>query len=120
MKQYKTNTKHYQQFKKYCMQYRKELGLTAYRFYFKHQRIGAFANCTPNHSGYVATIKLGIDWDDTPITTSEIKATAFHEVLHVLIGRIRYLGSERYITEEQIFQEEERVVSTLENFFSKA
>ncbi len=114
----KTTKKHYRVFRKECRRLVKKWGLSDWKVYFEHSSIpGNRANCTWDINGYVCTIVLGVEWNTAP-TLRGIKASAIHEVLHLVTARLGSLARCRYISKEEIEIEEERLAHILQGIIA--
>jgi len=118
-KKNQTTSKHFEIFKKEAELWLERLGLIDYRVEFFHKEISkdALAVMDANIDGRVATITLAIDWSHERISTYQLKRTAFHEVIELLLARIGYLGECRFLQNEEIPEEKHNIIRRLENFF---
>ena len=66
-------------------------------------------------SDYVGRIGLSIDWNDNEISDKNIKKSAFHEVLHFLLHRLKNCGESRYINEDEIHEAEHETIRRIVN-----
>lgn len=65
--------------------------------------------------GRNATFCLAQTWTEEP-TLKELKRAAFHEVTEaLLLGRLRFLATNRYIQEREVDEEMHNLTRTLEN-----
>ena len=65
-------------------------------------------------ANYAYEITLNKTWLREP-TTKLLKTSAFHEVCHMLLHRLKVCGESRYITESEIDEAEHEIVRRLEN-----
>ena len=99
------------EFKKW--QYR--FGLTGYKVYFKHEPIDdGFADISINQSEMVVTVRLNRELPDKDKPHQDVRRSAKHEALHLLLHRLEYLGRCRYIGSEEIYEAVEELVFKLE------
>lgn len=110
----KTTIKHFKLFQRYFKKYQKEFGLTGYNVrFFRKKMDDCYAEILVNQDGKVARVNFSTNWIDRKITNIEIKENALHECLHLLISRIVWLGTCRYIDDQEIPEEEESLVVKL-------
>lgn len=99
--------------------YQKELGLMGWDLTFRHEDIESFASCRCDADQRWCVIKLCTDWGngkDKPLTRCELDISAFHEVLHLRLGELRWLAKSRFTTMDEIDRADEDIVTALENF----
>ncbi len=91
-----------------------------YNLRFGHEDIGdSFANCLTDGDEKWCVIKLTNDWgkgDTKPLTRYELDKSAFHEVLHLRLGALRWLAKSRFTSVEEIERAGEETVVAMENF----
>ena len=99
-------------YKKYFKEYQKRFGLTGYKVYFEYKELdGAFGSIAIKHYDMVATIKL----NSKPTSKDrEIKATAKHEAIHLLLGKLEYLANKRFTSGDEIYEAGEELAVKLE------
>jgi len=117
----KTTKEHFKIFKKYVLQYQKNLGLTNYDLIVKHKTDSnnSLASISLNQlSHYKATIYLSEDWD-CEISDIELKKKAFHEIGHLLLHRICEIATARFVNNDEIDEAEHEVINRLINFLIK-
>ena len=108
--------KEFEEFKKTFIYYQKLLGLTGYKVYFKHEPIEeGFANITINQEDMVATIRLNSELPDDDKPHSDVKCSAKHEALHLLLARLENRACERYVRYGDIYESVEEIVFKLED-----
>ena len=119
-KQYKNGTKaktskrHFDYFKT-CFLRQKLFGLIHYNVYFKHAKLtNAYADISVDEDGKVATVRFATNWPDRLITSDEINKCALHEISHLLIHRLKWIATCRYVGEEEITEENEALAVRLE------
>ena len=107
--------KDFQLFQKYFKEYQQKFGLTGYKVYFKHEELdGAFASLSFNQNDMVATVRLNSKLPEKDEAFCDIKSSAKHEALHLLLARLESRGKERYIFYEDIYEATEEIVFKLE------
>ena len=99
------------EFKKW--QYR--FGLTGYKVYFKYEPIdSSFADININQGEMVATVRLSSKLPDKNKPHKDVRRSAKHEALHLLVGRLENNGRYRYCSENEIYEATEELVFRLE------
>lgn len=118
----KTTKRHYELFKQECLKWINIFGMSDWEVYFCHKKVaadqkkeGILAYCSLDNVSRYATFYLHKDWEDDIVTDKEIKKTAFHEVMELLLGQINCLASERFVTEKQIEEAVHSIIRTFEN-----
>lgn len=107
----------FERFKKYFLEYQKLLGLGGYKIYFKHEPIDeSFANITVDQGNMVATVRLNSVLLSKDKPFRDIKQSAKHEALHLLLMRLEQLAKYRYVQAEEIYEATEELVHKLEEF----
>ncbi len=102
-------------FQKEFEYWQNKLGLTGYKSYFKYEPLeNSFAAIHINQKGMVATVILNskLTAEDRPF--KDIKNSAKHEAIHLLIGKLENRASSRYTTEDDIYEAVEEIVFKLE------
>jgi len=101
-----------QEFKKW----QEKFGLTGYQVYFEYEEVDdAFANLTINQGEMVATVRLNSKLPDKDKPHKNIRKSAKHEAIHLLVGRLEHNGRYRYSTENEIYEATEELVNRLVN-----
>ena len=99
------------EFKKW--QYR--FGLTGYKVYFKYEPLeDHFAEITISQGNMVATVRLNSKLPDKNKPHKDVRRSAKHEALHLLVGRLENNGRYRYCSENEIYEATEELVFKLE------
>jgi hypothetical protein len=112
----KTSKKYFERFKAEFLRWQKELGLTQYRIDFFHEKLDClYAAMTVWEKEKAARVSLAteISKDSAKIDPGP-EEHARHEVLHLLIHRLSWLGGCRYITDDDLHEESEAIVVRLE------
>lgn len=117
----KTSKADFERFKSEFIKWQKRLGLTQYRIIFEHKKInGAYAELFVQEKEKVATAILSSELhNEKPGFNDGSESHAFHEVIHLLLHRICYLGKERWTGSDEIPDEAEAIVVRLENAFAE-
>lgn len=114
-----TTAKDFEIFKKEAELWIKRLGLVDWSIYFSH--VGdcpnALASMMANIPNRGATINLSADWTGEGISVSQLRETAFHEVLELVLARLSYLGECRFLQDEEIPEERHNIIRRFENLF---
>ena len=110
-----TTNKDFIAFRSEFKKWQKIFGLTGYRVYFDHEPLGdSFADMNIDQTNMVATIRLNSKLSDKDKPHKDIKRSAKHEAIHLLIGRLEMNGRYRYSTAEEIYEATEELVFRLE------
>jgi len=100
-------------FRKYFQEYRKLFGLTGYKIYFKYEPLDSFASIVINRKQMVATVRLNSQLEKEDKLFKDIKLSAKHEALHLLVGRLEGNARYRYSSENEIYEAVEELVVKL-------
>ena len=101
-----------QEFKKW----QKWFGLTGYKVYFKYETIvSSFADIKINQGDMVATVRLNKKLLGKEKPFRDVKTSAKHEAIHLLVGRLEQDGRYRYCSEPEIYEATEELVHRLES-----
>lgn len=100
-------------FKETFTNYQKLFGLTGYKVYFKYEPIDkdCYADITTNQNSMVATVRLNSDGKDE---FRNVKQSAKHEAIHLLLYRLEHLTISRFLHEEEESEAVEELVFKLE------
>ncbi len=111
----KVKQEDFELFKKHFTEYQKMFGLTGYETYIKFERLGGcFANVVVRQDSMVATVCLNKECDVGSLPFLDVRKSAKHEALHLLLGRFAHLARSRYASKEEIYVAEEEIVNKLE------
>ncbi len=95
--------------------YRKLFGLTGYKCYFKYESFNdGFADIVVDQDGKVATVRLNSNCPDKVTPFRDVRGSAKHEALHLLLGRLEGLATDRFTRANEIYEEVESIVFKLE------
>ena len=112
----KTTKDNFKLFKDTFIYYQKLFGLTGYTVYFKHEPAGnAYASIHVDQQGMVATVRFNSEADKQSKEHSDIRKTAKHEALHLLLWRIEDRALTRFTLEWEIAEAVEDAVNRLGN-----
>jgi hypothetical protein len=100
------------EFKKWQVKF----GLTGYQVYFKYEPFDdGFADMQINQTAMVVTVRLSSKLPDKDKPYKDIKRTAKHEAIHLLVGRLEQNGRYRYSSSDEIYEATEELVVKLED-----
>ena len=108
-------TKDFELFQSEFKKWQNRFGLTGYKVYFKYEPIDSFASISINLAEMVATVRLNSKLPDKDEPHKDIKQSAKHEALHLLIGRLDENGRYRFTTSGEIYESAEELVIKLED-----
>ena len=101
-------------FQKEFKKWQVKFGLTGYRVYFEYSPLEKFfANTTIDQSVMAATIRLNSEVPDDSKPYIDIKKSAKHEAIHLLLYRLESAGRWRYSSEQEIYEATEELVNRL-------
>ena len=109
----KTTEADFQRFKCECLRLQEKWGLLDYTLYFTHGTgDGNLAEITPDDVGCVARLRYAktVSISDVP----PVEILAKHEMIHLLLSRVKTLGSSRWAADDELENEIERLVVKLE------
>ena len=108
----------FKNFQRYFKEYQQRFGLTGYKIYFKYESLDSFAEIIVNQNDRVATVKLNSKLPDNDKPHKDIRRSAKHEAIHLLLMRMESCATNRYVREEEIYESTEEVVFKLESLIS--
>lgn len=107
-------------FKDECIKWLNAFGLTDWSIIFTcsgRAEDGPLAYVNYSHDGLSANINLAKHWfEDEPLTKVQIQRCALHEVCHILTARLELLAQERFISENEIVSESEKIARKIEHY----
>ena len=108
------------QFQKYFKEYQQRFGLMGYQVYFKYESLEhSFASIIVNQFDKVVTVRLNSKPDKETEPFKDIKKSAKHEALHLLIYNMEDLARVRYIQEWTVNEASEELVHKLEGLIEE-
>lgn len=115
----KTSQKQFKLFRKEAKGWVDTLGLKEYEVHYAHEELEeSLAQCGTNEQARLAKIYLNKDWSgEVPLNDHEVKKAAFHEVLELLLSRIRGFADQKNGTPEVIDGEVHRLIQIFINIF---
>ena len=111
----KTTHKHLEIFKKECLKWQDKFELHNWELNFRWQHSDeSRASINTNLNGYVATIFLSEEWNSyNEITEKDIKLTAKHEMIHLLLARMDAVTRARFVSIDEAIEADEETVMKL-------
>ena len=108
--------KDFAEFQKHFGKYQKLFGLTGYKVYFKYEPMeGCFASISVTQNDMVATVRFNSQLPDEYKPFRDIKRSAKHEAIHLLLQRLEHRAISRYVASEEIYEAVEELVFKLED-----
>lgn len=106
-------------FKQTCKFWINLLGLVGWDilYSFHDLKEDVFGNISYNIDSRKARIRLNSVWPIEEYCVDQIRQTAFHEVMELLLGRIKCLGEFKYTREDEINEEIHNLIRIMENVF---
>ena len=115
----KTTIKQFQEFKNEVLRLQPILGLQDWQIYFKHGKTeDTFATTHYDREGAVANMNFGIELKDDHKESLDIKRTAKHELLHLLLADLYCIAESRVFDRFLLNQAEEKAIRKLEKFIN--
>lgn len=109
-KKIKTTKAHLEKFKREFIKYQKLFGLTGWDVKFEIRALnGSLAELCYRSNECVATASLNKFF----AVGEDIKKTARHEAIHLLLARYDFIASARYISPDELIQANEEIVVKL-------
>lgn len=103
-----------------CKKWINNFNLNCWDVWYTHEELEHdLAQCTSNHGSMTATIKLGVDFRDTPVTKEILVATALHEICHLLVAKLAGAADDRYTDKEIVDAYNEEIANSLSKFLLK-
>ena len=101
-------------FQKHFTYWQERFGLMGYKVYFKYAPLDdEFANITIGN-GNTATVCLNSKLPDKDKPFKDIKRSAKHEAIHLLLYEVESLALSRYLREGEVIRAEEALTFKLE------
>lgn len=114
----KTTKKHFELFKKECQKWIDRFNLDSWEFFIEmkpEDEVESRARCKPQITGRVVTIDFSDEWFGfKKITDQDIRQSAKHEVIHVLIAEVSDLHFQIFRSEDEVARAAESLVNKLE------
>ena len=102
-------------FCKYFRDYQHQFGLNEYKVGFKFEPIdGSFADITIDQAEMVAIVRLNSDLPD-----GDVRKSAKHEALHLLVSRLERRARERYTNAAEIYEATEELVRRIDSLLKE-
>ncbi len=112
--------KDFEKFKKYFMEYARQFGIDKeYDIYFDRKKLESWASISADSEGCWATISFSTEKPSKFHVSNgyNLKETAKHEAIHLLLFRYRNLAYNRFAGEEELYREFERITTVLSKVF---
>lgn len=111
----KLTQKDFELFKSECQKWLTKFGMNDWKVYYSFDRLnGNFAECRYDYRDCVATISLNKEISKFSFQHSDVINSAKHEVIHLLLARFHGMAKERFINQDEIDNEWERLVRIIE------
>lgn len=111
----KLTKKDFNKFKSTFIEWQTKLGLLDYKVAFAFEPLnGVYADIAVNQTGKIAMVRLSSELDDAVVDGLDVEGSAKHEAIHLLLSRLCWLGTARYLNDGEIPEEDERIVRRLE------
>jgi len=102
-------------FQQYFTEYQKIFGLNGYRVYFLSEPLGeSFADICIDQQEMVATVRFNSKLSKKDRVHLDIRQTAEHEAVHLLVGRLEKRARDRYTSPDEIYEATEELVRRIE------
>lgn len=112
-------SKDFELFQREFKRWQERFGLAGYTVYFKHEPIeDYFADIEVNQDNMVATTRLNSNVPKNWNPHKDIRRSAKHEAIHLLVSRLEKNARYRYVSETEIYECTEELVHKLENLIS--
>ena len=107
-------------FKKEFQKWQQRFGLIGYKVYFKYEPLdSSFANIYVNQDEMVVTVTLNSKLPDKDKPFKDVKQSAKHEAIHLLVGKLDQNARYRYVSEHEIHESVEELVFKLEELIKE-
>lgn len=105
----------FEEFEEEFKKWQDKFGLSGYQVYFKYEPIGIdFANISVQYDKTMnACVRLNSKPVKETVPFKDIKKSAKHEAIHLMLGRIAELATRRYTSKTEIDEAEEELVYKL-------
>lgn len=108
------NTK-FEDFQEHFKKYQRRFGLMGYQAFFKHEPLeDYFADITVDQNGMTATVRYNSKLPEKDKPFEDVRRTAKHEAIHLLLGRLEFTAKARYVSDTEIGEAAEELVHKLE------
>jgi len=115
-KSLKISNEYFEKFKETFLYWQKELGLMQYQIQFEHKDIdGAYAKICVHEDDKLAHVICNNKYSSQQDANTDKgpESHAKHEACHLLISRLEWLGNQRCIRNDEIYDEDEAIVVRL-------
>lgn len=108
----KTSKQDFKTFKRAVRYYYKKYKLSGWHIYFNHGGTEHHAMIYPDTDTRAVTFNFGKRWG-TKITKKKVKASAKHEVIHLITWPLYSAGWNRFVSKDQLNQLDEEITQHL-------
>ena len=108
-------SKDFELFKEEFKRWQVKFGLGGYYVYFKHEPIDNFADIHINQEQMTATVRVDSEVAEEDKPFRDIRATAKHEAVHLLVGRLEKSAcrQDRHVSSSEMYEATEELVNKL-------
>lgn len=101
--EHKTTKRHFAVFEAEVRRLLKLWNLVDWEVRVTHEKCDSLATCEPRGISRICIIRLATKWGplDTP-TDERMRASARHEVAHLVTGELVMMARSRYVTEDEV------------------
>ena len=112
----KTTSAHFRIFERECRKWIKIFGLYDWEVFIQHNKIESRAEINYNLRNKLATITFSKEWTNyNHIPVQDIRLTAFHEVMELMLARLVVVGRSRWVDESESDEASHDVIRRLEH-----
>lgn len=114
-KGWRTTKRHYRLFQEEVRKFQKDWGINGWVLEFEHSKLepGYLAMVERDFGQGQALISFSTFWEVEPIQEN-LRSIAKHELLHVILGRMRGLATTRFCSEGELDAAEHELINLLE------
>ena len=110
----KTTKAQFEQFKESFLKYQSIFGLQSYGIFFEHKKCEEeFATIEVRPDIARALVQFNTEIEPYDMPEFDPVESGKHEVIHLLLAKIRYLADKRYLSAREIDEEDERLAVLL-------
>lgn len=121
-KVFTTSHRQFELFRDEFLKWKDRFGLQGWEVFFEQSDAGETMACIRVGNTLLdrnASVVLNHKWQDYPPTDYACRKSGFHEACELLLFRIAFLASARYICQEDVKEEIHHLVRVLENVLFK-
>ena len=110
----------FEDFKKYFAEYQERFGLNGYKVYLNYGPLNSkFAEIMVDQESMVATVCLNSKLSAKDKLHKNIRRSAKHEAIHLLLHRLEDRARFRYVTQTELYETVEELVFKLEKLIGE-